>query len=75
LHGKSTEDRAVRRAVPALIAQCEGGADPYLRAAIALALRRISGPDAEAALASLAADPSIIVRRAVVLESQSEAAR
>lgn len=56
-------ERRTAGAVPALIARAERGADPYLRAEIALALRRIGGPDAAAALARLARDPSVIVRR------------
>jgi hypothetical protein len=40
-----------------------------------LALRRIGGPEATAALGRLAADPSIIVRRAATLPVEWRAAR
>jgi HEAT repeat protein len=67
-------ERRTERAVPALIARSEAGADPYLRAEIALALKRIGGREAAAALGRLAQDPSIIVRRAAA-EPASKAAR
>ncbi len=57
--------RGIHGAVPALIARCDKGADPYLRTQIAVALRRIGGAEANGALTRLAADPSVIVRRAV----------
>ena len=57
--------RGTRRAVPALWARCRERSDPYLRAEIACALRRIGGPDAGAALTQLGADPSVVVRQAV----------
>ena len=68
-------DRGTLWAIPVLIARCETGADPYLRAEIALALRRIGGPDGAAALARLAEDPSVIVRRVAAEALKSEAVR
>jgi HEAT repeat protein len=56
--------RRTARAVPALLARYRRGADPFLAAAIALALGRIGGVEARAALRELERDPSVIVRRA-----------
>lgn len=53
-------------AIPALKEVLEGSADPYLRAEAAVALGRIGGPTARAALAHVVSDEqeSVIVRRA-----------
>lgn len=61
--------RDTRRAVAALWARCRERSDPYLRAEIVCARRRIGGPDAGAALTQLGADPSVVVRRAVAPET------
>ena len=68
-------DRGTLSAILALMAHCETGADPYLRAEIALTLRCVGGPDGAAALARLAEDPSVIVRRAAAEALESEAVR
>lgn len=56
--------RRTARAVPALLARYRSGADPFLAAEIALALGRIGGAEARAALRELERDPSVITRRA-----------
>jgi HEAT repeat protein len=57
--------RRTRQAVPALLARDRAVADPYLGAEIALALGRIGGAEARAALSELESDPSVVVQRAV----------
>jgi HEAT repeat protein len=54
-----------REAVADLLERYRASVDPYFGATIARALRRIGGDEAGAALAILAQDPSILVRRAV----------
>jgi len=54
--------RRARTAVPALLARWREGADPYLTAEIALALGRIGGEAAMAALREVGTDPSVVVR-------------
>lgn len=57
-----------QEAVAALLERYQSGVDPYFGATIARALRRMHGVEAQAALKILAGDPSILVRRAALLD-------